>query len=77
MDTTPLVLVGEAGQTADLLQIQKSGIPIFQVGATGAHFLGNVNTSPATPSGGGHIYVEGGSLKYKGPSGTVTTLAVA
>jgi hypothetical protein len=35
-------------------------------------------TAPSgTPSGGGVIYVESGALKYKGSSGTVTTLGVA
>lgn len=34
-------------------------------------------TAPATPSGGGVLWVEGGALKYKGSSGTVTTLAPA
>jgi len=35
-------------------------------------------TAPSgTPSGGGYLYVESGALKYKGSSGTVTTVAVA
>lgn len=34
-------------------------------------------TAPATPTGGGVIYVEGGALKYIGSSGTITTLGVA
>ena len=34
-------------------------------------------TAPGTPSGGGVLYVDGGALKYKGSSGTVTTLAAA
>jgi hypothetical protein len=35
-------------------------------------------TAPSgTPTGGGVIYVESGALKYKGSSGTVTTLGVA
>jgi hypothetical protein len=34
-------------------------------------------TVPGTPSGGGVIYVEAGALKYKGSSGTVTTLGAA
>jgi hypothetical protein len=32
---------------------------------------------PNTPSGGGVFYVESGALKYKGSSGTVTTIAPA
>jgi hypothetical protein len=35
----------------------------------------NNQSEPATPTGGGIIYVEGGALKYKGSSGTVTTIA--
>jgi hypothetical protein len=34
-------------------------------------------TTPATPTGGGVLYVEGGALKYKGSSGTVTVVAAA
>jgi hypothetical protein len=37
-----------------------------------------LNTSvPSTPTSGGVTYVEGGSLKFKGSSGTVTVLAPA
>ena len=40
--------------------------------------ISNVTTSPSTtPIGGGVLYVESGALKYKGSSGTVTTLASA
>ena len=42
----------------------------------GRAFLAN-QPAPATPTGGGVIYVEGGALKYKGSSGTVTTLEAA
>ena len=40
-------------------------------------FIKNVSGIPATPSGGGHLYVAMGALKYKGSSGTVTTLGAA
>lgn len=40
--------------------------------------LGNATTVPtANPSGGGIIYCEAGALKYRGTSGTVTTIANA
>jgi hypothetical protein len=39
-------------------------------------FIAN-QTAPATPTGGGVIYVESGALKYKGSSGTVTVLGPA
>lgn len=43
---------------------------------TGATFVANT-TEPATPTGGGVIYVESGALKFKGSGGTVTTLGPA
>jgi hypothetical protein len=40
-------------------------------------YIANRATVPGTPSGGGVIYVEAGALKYKGSSGTITTLGAA
>ena len=40
-------------------------------------WLGNTGGDPVTPGGGGYLYIVGGALKYKGSSGTVTTLGVA
>ena len=40
--------------------------------------IANAITVPSSnPSGGGILYVEGGALKYRGSSGTVTTIAPA
>jgi len=40
--------------------------------------IGNATTVPASnPTGGGVLYVESGALKYRGSSGTVTTIANA
>lgn len=39
-------------------------------------FIAN-SSEPATPTGGGVLYVQAGALKYKGSSGTVTTLGAA
>lgn len=40
--------------------------------------IGNAGTVPTTnPTGGGILYCEAGALKYRGSSGTVTTLGVA
>lgn len=40
--------------------------------------IANATTTPTTnPTGGGVLYVENGALKYRGSSGTVTTLANA
>jgi hypothetical protein len=43
-----------------------------------SHQLALVNsTAPATPAGGGAVYVSGGALHYIGSSGTNTTVASA
>ena len=55
------------------------------IGINGTSFASGVKvmfiadgTAPSgTPTGGGVLYVESGALKYKGSSGTVTTIAVA
>ncbi|WP_327132018.1 right-handed parallel beta-helix repeat-containing protein [Streptomyces sp. NBC_01343] len=45
-------------------------------GGVGVIFIPNANTTPTTnPTGGGVLYVEGGALKFRGSSGTVTTIA--
>lgn len=40
-------------------------------------FIANGTAPSGTPTGGGILYVESGALKYKGSSGTVTTIANA
>ncbi len=40
-------------------------------------FLANTGTVPSTPTGGGILYVSGGTLFYIGTSGTVTAIAPA
>ena len=41
-------------------------------------FIKDTSGAPSgTPTGGGYLYVESGALKFKGSSGTVTTIAVA
>jgi hypothetical protein len=47
-------------------------------GGSGVIFIANGTTVPSSnPTGGGILYVEGGSLKFRGSSGTVTVLAPA
>lgn len=44
----------------------------------GGVFLGDANVVPVgNPAGGGYLFAEGGALKWRGSSGTVTTMAVA
>ncbi|MEU7972163.1 hypothetical protein AB0B48_08975 [Micromonospora sp. NPDC049089] len=47
-------------------------------GGVGVVGVGNATTVPASnPTGGGVLYAEGGALKWRGSSGTVTTIAAA
>ena len=47
-------------------------------GGIGVIYIANANTVPTTnPTAGGILYVESGALKYRGSSGTVTTIANA
>jgi len=47
-------------------------------GGTGVVFIGNAGAAPSSnPTGGGILYVESGALKYRGSSGTVTTIGAA
>jgi hypothetical protein len=47
-------------------------------GGAGVIGIANATTVPTTnPSGGGILYVEAGALKYRGSSGTITTLGAA
>uniref|UniRef100_UPI00321FC93C hypothetical protein n=1 Tax=Thermogutta sp. TaxID=1962930 RepID=UPI00321FC93C len=53
------------------------GIRTTQFGdGTGVIGIANCDTIPTSnPSGGGILYCEGGALKYRGSSGTVTVIA--
>ena len=47
-------------------------------GGVGVMNIGNASTAPTTnPTGGGILYCEAGALKFRGTSGTVTTIAAA
>lgn len=44
----------------------------------GVIYVSEVTTAPTgNPTAGGYLYIEGGALKYRGTSGTVTTIAPA
>ena len=46
-------------------------------GGIGVMSMANINTAPTTNISGGILYVESGELKFRGSSGTVTTIATA
>jgi hypothetical protein len=49
----------------------------FQIaGGQGHIYIANLTTAPTSnPTGGGFFYVQGGALKFRGSSGTITTIA--
>lgn len=50
----------------------------FGSGTGGVVFIANATAAPSTnPTGGGILYVASGALRYRGSSGTVTTIAAA
>jgi hypothetical protein len=55
------------------------GVGVSTFGTSAAKVLGLANaTAPSTsPAGMGQLYVEAGALKYRGSSGTITTIANA
>ena len=52
------------------------GIERMRIQSDGTIKISN-SSEPSTPSGGGVLYVQNGALKFKGSSGTVTTIANA
>jgi len=65
---TPFSAYSTAGTWVNMIDINNY---------TGHVYIANRTAVPGTPSGGGFLYVESGALKYKGSSGTVTTIAAA
>lgn len=53
------------------------GTAAFGTGANKVIGIGNGTAPTSSPAGMGQLYVEGGALKYRGSSGTVTVLAPA
>jgi hypothetical protein len=73
---SPAVAIGDSAEFRLYSDTDFTTIKGIWHGATGLIFIANQST-PSNPVGGGHLYVEAGALKYKGSSGTVTTLALA
>ena len=71
--------VGTATEALVLDLNGNAGIGTSSFGTSAAKVLGMANaTAPTTsPAGMGQLYVEGGALKFRGSSGTVTTIAPA
>lgn len=67
---------GFSARTPATTGASSSGTPYFDAD-TSRVFVANTAAAPAAPTGGGAIYVEAGALKYRGTSGTITTIAPA
>ena len=74
-----LVLGVNGSEKVRLTSAGNFGIGVTDFGTSAANVLGLANaTAPTTsPAGMGQLYVEAGSLKYRGTSGLVTILALA
>jgi hypothetical protein len=58
--------------------VQLAGNTASSGGGAGVVGISNATTVPTSnPTGGGILYSEGGALKWRGSSGTITTIAVA
>jgi hypothetical protein len=75
----PLVFVTGASETMRLDTSGNLGIGTATFGTSAVTVIGIANgIAPSTsPAGMGQLYVEAGALKYRGSSGTVTTIANA
>ena len=66
---------------AQRLLINTAGIGIgaasFGASASNVVAIANGVAPASSPAGVGQLYVESGALKYRGSSGTITTLAAA
>lgn len=79
---TGSIVVFETNGETERGRIDASGNVLIGMTATAASsaktlHLGNATVPTANPTGGGVLYVEAGALKYRGSSGTVTTIANA
>ncbi len=77
-----ITLETAAGSSAHVILMAAGGVGIGtrdQFGGGGRVIgIANASTVPSSnPAGGGVLYVESGALKYRGSSGTVTTIANA
>jgi hypothetical protein len=78
-----LYIEAPTGGTTNVCAILMGNSSLFSAsptfgGGTGVLFVGNASVVPTTnPTSGGVLYTEAGALKYRGSSGTVTTIATA
>jgi hypothetical protein len=70
-----MLLVDSSSAEHDDIALCAVGAPNWQGMGLGI-FIGNCTSAPSgNPASGGFLYVDSGALKYRGSSGTVTTIA--
>lgn len=76
-DTLPYMFFTDGTSTTENIALLATEAPNWQNMNRGL-FIGNISNIPTgNPVNGGFLYVEAGALKYRGSSGTVTTIAPA
>lgn len=76
-DTLTHAIFLDASAATENIALVAAAAPNWQSMDRGL-FIGNASTVPTgNPSSGGFLYVEAGALKYRGSSGTITTLGAA
>lgn len=76
-DTLTHMLFMDGSNATENIALLTTAVPNWQTMDRGI-FVGNASTVPTgNPTAGGFLYVEAGALKYRGSSGTVTTLGAA
>jgi hypothetical protein len=76
----PLIFTNSSGETMRISSGGNVGIGTTDQFGTGTRVIGlaNATANPSTnPTGGGVLYADAGALKWRGSSGTVTTIANA
>lgn len=65
-------------RTSEAGESTKDALPVrMKIDARGNVAISNTAAPPSAVAGVGYIFVEGGALKYRGSSGTITTIAAA
>ena len=76
-DSLAFMLYLNADATLENIALLTTAEPNWQT-MDGGIFIGNASTVPTgNPTSGGYLYVEAGALKWRGPSGAITTAGAA
>lgn len=72
-----LTSLSNAGRVVVGAATASASAPVSTIDLAQVVYLRNQTAPSTSPAGGGQMYAEAGALKWRGSSGTVTTLAVA